>query len=68
MGADPDVQTVMVSCEGVTISVRQWWAADVIVPVPAPVRQFIRQFDDGEFAALMAERESVQQPPSAAGA
>jgi len=62
MTSDPDVQGVMVSCEGVTVSVRQWWSPDILVPVPAPVRQFIRQFDSGDFSALVANRNSELRP------
>jgi hypothetical protein len=64
MAADPEVQGVMVSSEGVTISVRRWWSADILVPVPSPVRQFIRQFDGGDFATLVANRESESARPS----
>ena len=56
MAAEPEVQSVMVSSEGVSISIRRWWSADIVVPVPAPVRQFIRHFDSGDFATLIAER------------
>jgi hypothetical protein len=60
MAADPEVRCLVVSSEGVSISVRQWWSADVLVPVPGPVRQFIRQFDSGGFATLVAERDGEQ--------
>ena len=62
MAADPEVQGVMVSCEGVTVSVRQWWSPDIMVPVPAPVRQFIRQFDSGDFSGLVGDRHSELRP------
>jgi hypothetical protein len=64
MAADPEVQALMVSSEGVTISVRRWWSADILVPVPGPVRQFIRQFDNGEFAHLVAEGNSESPQPT----
>jgi hypothetical protein len=57
MTADPEVQGVMVSCEGVTVSVSRWWWPDVLVPVPAAVRQFIRQFDSGDFSSLVPDRD-----------
>jgi hypothetical protein len=62
MAVDPEVQGVIVSCEGVNISVRQWWSPDILVPVPAPVRQFIRQFDSGDFSTLVANRDSQLRP------
>jgi hypothetical protein len=62
MAADPEVQGVMVSCEGVTVSVRQWWFPDILVPVPTPVRHFIRQFDSGDFSGLVAERDAELRP------
>jgi hypothetical protein len=62
MAADPEVLGVMVSCEGVTVSVRQWWSPDIMVPVPAPIRQFIRQFDSGDFCALVADRDRELRP------
>ncbi len=62
MVADPEVQDVMVSCEGVTVSARQWWSPDIMVPVPTPVRQFIRQFDSGDFSALVADRDRELRP------
>jgi hypothetical protein len=52
----------MVSCEGVTVSVRQWWSPDILVAVPAPVRQFIRLFDSGAFSALVADRDRDLRP------
>jgi hypothetical protein len=64
MAADPEVQSIMVSSEGVTVSVRQWWSADILVPVPGPVRQFIRQFDSGDFASLVADRDSDSPRPT----
>jgi hypothetical protein len=62
MAADPAVQGVMVSCEGVTISVPKWWSPDILVPVPAPIRQFIRQFDSGDFSALVVDRKHEVRP------
>jgi hypothetical protein len=64
MAADPQVQSIMVSSEGVTIAVNRWWAADVLVPVPKSVRQFIRQFDGGDYAHLVAERTDASPQPS----
>jgi hypothetical protein len=61
MAADPAVQSVVVSSEGVSISVRRWWLTDILVPVPGPVGQFIRQFDSGDFSTLVVEREG-QRP------
>jgi hypothetical protein len=57
MAADPDVHGVMVSCDGVTVAVRRWWSPHILVAAPAPVRQFIRQFDSGDFPALVADRD-----------
>ena len=68
LAADPEVQSVMVSSEGVSISVRRWWSADILVPVPAPVRQFIRHFDSGDFATLIAERNGEHPRPTVGGA
>ena len=62
MAADPQVQGIMVSCEGVTVSVRQWWSPDILVLVPAAVRQFIRQFDSGDFSELVADQHREPQP------
>jgi hypothetical protein len=62
MAVDPEIQGFIVSCEGVTVSVRQWWSPDIMVPVPAPVRQFIRQFDSGDFPALVADRDPELRP------
>jgi hypothetical protein len=58
MAVDGEVHGVMVSCEGVTVSVRQWWSPDILVPVPPPVRQFIQQFDSGDFSTLVTDRDS----------
>jgi hypothetical protein len=58
MAADTEVQGVVVSCDGVAVSVRQWWSPDILVPVPAPVRQFIRQFDSGDFSTLVTDPDS----------
>jgi len=61
MAADPQVQGVMVNCEGVTVSVRRWWSPDILVLVPAAVRQFIRQFDSGDFSELVANQNREPQ-------
>jgi hypothetical protein len=55
MAVDSEVQGVVVSCEGVTVSVQQWWSPDILVPVPPPVRHFIRQFDSGDFSTLVTD-------------
>jgi hypothetical protein len=62
MAADPEVLGVTVSCEGVTVSVRQWWSPDIQVPVPTPVQHFIRQFDSGDFSALVADQDRQFRP------
>jgi hypothetical protein len=64
MAADPEVRSIMVSSEGVTVSVKRWWAADVLVPAPKAVRQFIRHFDSGDYANLVAERTEASPQPS----
>jgi hypothetical protein len=67
MAADPEVRSVVVSSEGVSISVRPWWLADIQVAVPEPVRQFIRQFDSGAFATLVADRNGEHLRPTPGG-